>query len=159
MRKARNYLTTSLYYATCKINSSRNSNNSVSMYKFSQLGFHDYTTYCKSPYFQRCRDLVEGKLCFICETPYTIIPHHADYDHLGQERLYRDLYPLCYNDHTQVHFIAISLFTVTFFTIKVPLTKWFLKQRMLYLRFKYCVQTGKYWLSLWYLTRCLFPVL
>lgn len=84
--------------------------------------------------------------CWICEKTNTLLLHHIRYDHLFKERLYRDVYILCYNCHSQVHNYRLFIF----FSIKTKLKKRDLVKRMLYLRFKFCVQKRRLLPSLWY---------
>jgi hypothetical protein len=109
------------------------------------------TEYLTDPHFETLREMVQGRKCYVCETLYTILPHHITYKNLWHERLWRDIYPLCYDCHYQVHFIIIF----KFIKIKVPLKRFFLRKRMFYLRIKYCVQNKKYisasWAGLLYL--------
>jgi len=103
------------------------------------------TEYVQSRQFQKLRVMIQNRKCFICEKSNTILPHHIQYANLYHERLWRDIYPLCFECHTQVHFFVL----LRIFKIKIPLKKFFLKRRMFYLRFKYCVQNRRYGSALW----------
>lgn len=87
--------------------------------------------------------------CWICEKTNTLLLHHIRYDNLFKERLYRDVYILCYNCHSQLHNYKLFIF----FPIKTKLVKRDLVKRMLYLRSKYCIQKKRFFLSLWYVLR------
>lgn len=123
-----------------------------------QLGFTDYTTYINSPHFERCRKLVKGKPCFINEILSSILPHHTNYKNLGCERLYRDIYPICFDCHTAIHFIVVQFPLGYQLKLKVPLNRFCLTKRMLYLRLKYLLQQKRGALAMWYAFRFVLPV-
>lgn len=98
--------------------------------------------------------------CWICETPLIIstsfgkmssnlLLHHIRYDHLFNERLYRDTYILCSTCHRQVHFSVY--FRV--FKFKTQLTRMRLYRKMILLKIRYCIRTCKFWLIPWYILR------
>ena len=58
--------------------------------------------------------------CYICESWVRLLLHHVSYANLFKEKLYRDIYILCFNCHTKSHFWTV-------FKLKVPLrTNWLL---------------------------------
>ena len=89
--------------------------------------------------------------CFICERTNTLLLHHERYDHLFHERLFRDVFIICYTCHKQIHFHTFLLV----FTRKTALTFWSLKRRRLFLRFIFCVRNRKFFSSTWYFFRYL----
>lgn len=104
-------------------------------------------------------DNVEAK-CWVCETPLlmfekygvmssNLLLHHVRYDNLFHERLYRDLYILCTDCHSGVHF------TVYFriFKFKTKLTRMRLYRKMILLKIRYCIRSSKFWLIPWYMLR------
>lgn len=115
---------------------------------FSQLGFHTYEDYCNSNYFTRLKDMVRGRKCFICRTLSAIIAHHVCYRNLGQERMGRDIYPVCFDCHAQIHH-----YTILIFKKKTPLKRPQLLRRMIYLRAKYVAQNNQKRLIPWYILR------
>jgi len=42
--------------------------------------------------------------CFICGRMDTLLIHHVRYDNLFFEKLYRDVYLVCFNGHERIHF-------------------------------------------------------
>lgn len=98
--------------------------------------------------------------CWVCETPVLIFArygsmssnlllHHVRYDNLFHERLYRDLYILCTDCHSRVHFSVY----LKIFKFKTPLIKFRLLRKMLLLKVRWCIRNGKYWLIPWYILR------
>lgn len=108
--------------------------------------------YIPSDAFEKCREMVRGKKCFICEGLYRILPHHVRYDNLYHERIWKDIYPICYFDHIEAHFMGI----LWIMEYKLPLKRFVLKKRIFYLRLKYCIRKRKIWASIWALIYCLF---
>lgn len=90
--------------------------------------------------------------CFICEKTSTLLLHHEKYDNLFHERLYRDLFILCFNCHTELHFY--KRFYV--FPIKTKLRYRSLKRRRLFLRMRFCIHNRKIVPSIWYILRYTF---
>jgi len=92
--------------------------------------------------------------CWICSKKDTLLIHHEKYDNLFHERLGRDIFILCYECHSQLHF---SLF-LGIYKRKTPLKTWNLKRRRLFLKLQNCIQIPNIGLSVWYLFRYLFVV-
>lgn len=101
--------------------------------------------------------------CWICEVPLLIsmkygqmlsnlLLHHVSYRYLFHERLYRDIYILCTNCHSRVHFSVY----LRLFTYKTPLIRLRLYRKMILLKIRYCIQYGRYWSIPWYILRYLF---
>lgn len=114
-----------------------------------------YQGYINSSAFKKLRVIIVGKKCYICEflpNSNINIPHHVNYRNLYEERLWRDIYPLCYNCHNQAHFFM--LFGI--FKIKVPLNEFFLRKRLYYLRLKYCIRKRYFFRSIWAFLTCVF---
>ena len=110
------------------------------------------SVYLKSDAFQRCRDMVAPHKCFVCQTLYRILPHHVQYKNLYNERLWRDIYPVCYWCHKQAHFVTI----LWILEWQIPLRRGILKKRLFYLRLKYCIRNKRFWSSLWAVVYCVF---
>lgn len=87
--------------------------------------------------------------CFICEYPYTLLIHHESYNYLFHERLYRDIFILCYNCHEQLHFYTFLFL----FKVKTKLKRKSLRKRRLWLRLIICVRTKRFRLMIWYIFR------
>lgn len=84
--------------------------------------------------------------CWICEYDEDrgkLLPHHEIYN-LFHEKLGRDIFILCGNCHTQVHFYKKFFI----WKRKTPLKTMNLKRRRLHLRFEFCIQNKRYWSAL-----------
>lgn len=58
--------------------------------------------------------------CFVCETWVKLLLHHVSYANLFKEKLWKDVYILCYSCHNKAHFWTVWKW-------KVPLkTNWLL---------------------------------
>lgn len=90
--------------------------------------------------------------CWICEITSNLLPHHERYDNLFNERLYRDIFILCFFCHTQLHFHKFLLL----FTRKTKLDRRSLKRRRLYLRMLFCIQKRRVGRSMFYFLRYIF---
>lgn len=65
--------------------------------------------------------------CWICSKKNTLLIHHVDYSSLFHEVLNRDVYIVCFNCHTRIHF--------PYFGKPTPLKKDILKRRMYFLKY------------------------
>lgn len=90
--------------------------------------------------------------CWICEITFTLLPHHERYDNLFHERISRDIFILCFNCHTQLHFYKFLFI----FNRKTKLSYRNLKRRRLYLRMLFCIHKKRIVRSIWYFLRCIF---
>lgn len=90
--------------------------------------------------------------CWICERKDTLLIHHEIYANLFHEKLNKDIFILCFNCHTQLHFSHF----MKIFHRKTPIRTWNLKRRRLFLRLQFVIQKGRLSLSIWYLLRYLF---
>lgn len=90
-----------------------------------------------------------GAHCWICEKTSTLLPHHERYDNLFHERLFRDIFILCYDCHNKLHFYKIFFV----FTVRTPLTFFSLKRRRLLLRSKFLIQKKRFASAFWHIIR------
>lgn len=113
----------------------------------------NYSLYFRTAHWLKLNDqLIDSNSrakCWICEKPYNLLIHHEKYDNLFNERLYRDIFILCFNCHTQLHFYHFLFI----FERKTSLTYRVLKRRRLWLKAKYNVRNRKYWSIPWYILR------
>lgn len=83
----------------------------------------EYPDYFKTKWWKELKeDLLfrRGACCYICYSRVTLLLHHVSYANLFSEKLYKDVYILCFECHNRAHFW-------TFWGIKVPLkTNWLL---------------------------------
>lgn len=89
--------------------------------------------------------------CWICEKSFTLLLHHISYDNLYAEKLYRDVFILCFNCHTRVHFLLFN-------TFRLPLSKTILLIRMRFLRFIFLVQKRRFIAAVFRLITCIIPL-
>jgi len=100
--------------------------------------------------------------CWICEQKVIIwdyvtywtsnlLPHHERYDNLFHERLFRDIFILCFNCHSQLHKYRFLFF----WEKKTPNRYRARKRRRLFMRMTYVIQKRKFGLSCWYILRYL----
>jgi 5-methylcytosine-specific restriction endonuclease McrA len=117
-------------------------------------GLH-YQEYLQTPHWINLNvkliDTNRSAQCWICKKTYTLLIHHVRYDNLFHERLYRDIYILCYDCHTRVHFYKI----LGIFTRKTVLKRRNLLRRMRYLKYKDCIQKKSYGAATWYAIACI----
>lgn len=110
-----------------------------------------YPKYFLTPHWKQLKeDLIYSNpdaKCWICSKKNTLLIHHERYDNLFHEELFRDIFILCFNCHTQLHFRKFLFI----FNWKTKLTVRELKKRRLILKYNYCLQNNQYRLSLWYL--------
>ncbi len=64
--------------------------------------------------------------CFICDKKYSLVLHHVNYLNLYKEKLYRDVYIVCWKCHKRCHY--------RFWFIKIPLVQHKLLKRLYELR-------------------------
>lgn len=86
--------------------------------------------------------------CWICGIKKFLLLHHVDYANLYYEKLYRDIYIICFDCHQKIHFSFFGLF-------KTPLIKKKLLIRMRFLKFIFCIQHKQIGLSIYYGLRCI----
>lgn len=100
------------------------------------LGFKEYREYLASSWFRSLtKQLITQNRkarCWICGKKNTLLLHHVKYDNLGNEKLGRDVYILCFTCHTRTHF--------TTWGYRVPLEKSKLLARMKFLKVTYPVR-------------------
>lgn len=91
----------------------------------------DYPLYFKTPHWQKLKeDLIYSNpnaKCWICGKKNTLLLHHVSYSNLLHELLNRDVFIVCFNCHTRIHF--------PYFSKKTPLIEKKLRQRMVFLRY------------------------
>ena len=119
--------------------------------RFSQMNFtgENYREiYLKTPHWLQLVDQLitsnPNAKCYICEKTYTLLLHHCRYDNLFHERVGRDIFILCFNCHTQVHFRRFLIL----FTRKTPLRRRALLKRMYLLRLFFCVRNRKFFATI-----------
>jgi hypothetical protein len=105
-------------------------------------GLSKYEKYLASPFWLQLKEKYiyskKSAKCFICEKTYTLLLHHVKYQRLGKEQLLKihlfhvtgDVVIVCFDCHTKIHFIKL----LGFIKIRVPLKKYLLVKRMLFLR-------------------------
>lgn len=87
--------------------------------------------------------------CWICSHKRSLLLHHENYTNLYKEQFEKDIFVLCYNCHTQLHFSTFLFF----FKRKTPLIPKYLKRRRLFLRLRFCTRNGQVGLIIWFLIR------
>lgn len=119
-----------------------------------ELGIESYAEYQNTAHWRKLKKkyLKPSASCFICEKHYNLLLHHVRYDHLGEEKLYRDFYIICFQCHTPAHFIHI----LWIFEIKIGLTYKSLIKRLYYLRFIYCLKNKEFGASVWAFLKWIF---
>ncbi len=86
--------------------------------------------------------------CWICHKKYSLLLHHEKYT-LFREKLYRDIFILCFTCHDQLHFPTLFFM----FRYKVPLRVSSLRRRRLWLKLMFHVRSKRFTLVPWYLLR------
>lgn len=103
----------------------------------------NYPRYFKTLWWQKIKVQYiysnKNASCYICESRVGLLLHHEIYN-LFHEKLNHDVFTLCYDCHTQVHFY-LRFFK---FKTKTKLETKYLKKRRLHLRFKYLLRNGRY---------------
>lgn len=87
--------------------------------------------------------------CWICTKKYNLLLHHENYKNLGNEKLNKDIFILCFQCHTQVHFQKV----LYFFKIRTPLIEKKLRRRRYLLRLRYCIHNKNIGLSILFLIK------
>lgn len=111
-------------------------------------GIH-YPDYFKTEWWKKLKvELIYSNpyaVCWICHGKERLLLHHEIYN-LFHEKLNKDIFILCFNCHTKLHFYKI-LFLIQ---RKTKLKTRNLKKRRLSLKVENCIQNKRYGLSLWY---------
>jgi hypothetical protein len=122
---------------------------------FSYRG-ENYKQYFKTPHWARLLDQLiysnPDAHCWIDQKKSSLLPHHERYDNLFHEKEGRDIFVLCFDCHTQLHFPVKT----RLFTKKIPLLRWNLKRRRLFLKLMNCIERRDVFPSIWYFLRYLF---
>lgn len=110
--------------------------------------FANYPNYIATKHWQNLREDIifkRGSHCYICGRVSTLLLHHISYENLFKEKLYRDVFILCFKCHNQVHFWTIL-------KLKVPLTTNWLFLSMHARKLLYYTQNAQFGLMLiWFL--------
>ena len=118
----------------------------------------NYPLYFRTPHWLQLNEkLIDSNpraKCWICEIPYNLLIHHESYRYLFHERLYRDVFILCFTCHTQLHFYRFLFI----FQRKTKLTAFALKRRRLWLRLIEVTRKKRFGLSFWYFFRYSFCI-
>lgn len=124
----------------------------------------NYPEYFLTPHWEKLKNrhifTKANARCWICETPVyvfwkedkrssNLLIHHVSYINLFHERLYRDIYILCYKCHSRVHKYVLFIF----FPITTRLKKRDLIKRMLFLRVQFLIRKRRFGVALWHLLR------
>jgi hypothetical protein len=116
------------------------------MSKWEEIGITSYNEYLNSSQWENLKKRYiyydKKANCWVCNRSRNLLIHHVSYKNLGSEKLYRDIYILCFNCHKAVHF----------WFFKVPLTVSWLLLSMRARKLIFCIQKGKFGLLLLYLT-------
>lgn len=83
--------------------------------------------------------------CWICEKTSTLLLHHVSYENLFNEKLGVDIFIVCFDCHTKIHFQKRFFF----FQHKTKLDKRILLKRMRYLRVNYYIKKRRFGRALW----------
>jgi len=114
-----------------------------------------YPEYFQTDWWRKLNDqLIDSKTdanCWICEKTNTLLLHHEKYTNLFAERLYRDVFVLCYTCHSRLHFSTVLFF----FLRKTKLDYQSLKRRRLFLRLLFVLKQKRFGSAVWYLFRYL----
>lgn len=118
----------------------------------------DYKLYFLTPHWVHLKEKLiysnPNAKCWICEITYNLLPHHEKYENLFHERLNRDIFILCFDCHSSLHFYRFSLFG----HYKTKLSYLSLKRRRLFLRMCFLLRKHRFALALWYLFRYTFII-
>lgn len=121
-----------------------------------EYGSAKYQEYLSTPHWQGIRQSWifddPTACCYVCglkvnnwynglKQVSNLVPHHSNYDNLYKEVLYRDIYRLCQNCHSQVHFWGKR-------RVKIPLKSEWLLFSMRLRKLAICIQKGRIGLSL-----------
>lgn len=109
----------------------------------------NYKKYLHTPHWYRLNlkliDSNPDAKCWICGTLSKLLIHHVSYANLFKERLYRDVFILCFDCHTQVHFWLFG-------KVKVPLKRWWLEFSMFTRKILFCIQSRQFIPFLYFFT-------
>jgi hypothetical protein len=123
------------------------------------LGYDSYDDYKDSPHWKRLVSIhithnIHAK-CWICGSGHyllgfirKLILHHDNYDHMGAEKLNRDVFVICEVCHQSIHFYLV-IGRIKLF--KVKLSGYLLRQRRLFLKSINCLRSGNIIASGWYI--------
>ena len=107
------------------------------MASLEELGFENYKDYLATKWWKhlthRLITLSPNAECFICHKKYSLLLHHVSYENLANEKLYRDVFILCYFCHKDEHFTLFS-------HKKIPLKEKILRKRLIFLKIIYPVR-------------------
>lgn len=78
--------------------------------------------------------------CWICEKTNTLLIHHELYIHLFHEKLFKDVFLLCFDCHRSLHFVKVLWFTEK----KISLAYKSLKRRRLFMRTRYLLKKRRF---------------
>lgn len=94
----------------------------------------DYSLYLQSDHWKHLKKIHitdnPRACCWICGRKNKLLLHHVSYDHLYHEKLNIDIYIVCFDCHTKIHFSFFGL-------CKTPLVKSKLIGRMRYIKYVY----------------------
>lgn len=111
-------------------------------------GIH-YPDYFKTPWWKHLKvELIYSNpdaKCWICKSRERLLLHHEIYN-LFCEKLNRDIFILCFDCHTKLHFYKMFGFLKRKTKLHTPN----LKRRRLSLMVEECIRNKRYLLSLWY---------
>lgn len=112
-------------------------------------GMTKYSDYFETKWWQNLKEdhlYKRGAKCYVCSGWANLLLHHVSYANLFKEKLYRDIYVVCFNCHNQVHFWTI-------FKIKVPLKTNYLLFSMRLRKIIFCIRNKQFGLALlWFFT-------
>lgn len=82
-----------------------------------QENLQNYQEYLSTKHWKNLKQKLiynDKRTCFICNSKSKLVIHHIDYSRLFKEKLYKDVYILCFSCHEKVHYW-------TTFRFKLPL--------------------------------------
>lgn len=89
--------------------------------------------------------------CWVCGITNTLLPHHERYTNLFHEKLNYDIFILCFNCHSELHFY--KMFGI--FKRKTKLITRNLKKRRLNLKYNNCIQNKRFFQAGYYFLICI----
>lgn len=107
---------------------------------WAEYGLTSYHDYFNTKHWNDLKEELlwkRGTECWICGKWSKLLIHHISYKNLFHEKLYRDVYILCFDCHNQVHFW-------TDFDIRVPLIVNWLLFSMRARKLIKCIQKGQF---------------
>lgn len=123
-----------------------------------ELGIKKYQDYFHTLHWYKLKEKELLKnisaVCWVCglkvfahiyrnQIKSTLVIHHVSYKNLGSEKIYRDYFIICHNDHTKAHYWFNGAY-------KIPLKYPDLRRRLYYLKSIDCFRKRRYMASLWY---------